>query len=128
MPTSAPTAATRSACVSQAVTGRGEVFYIPGCARIDAALRARLADARCLLFDGTVYTDDEMIAAGVGAEDRRAHGPPGDVGSGTARSPVLPDVKIGRRIFVHINNTNPVLDENSRRACGGADGGLGGRL
>ncbi|TIP79760.1 MAG: MBL fold metallo-hydrolase, partial [Mesorhizobium sp.] len=45
---------------------RGSVFYIPGCARIDATLRTRLADAACVLFDGTVYTDDEMIAAGVG--------------------------------------------------------------
>ncbi|TIT53289.1 MAG: pyrroloquinoline quinone biosynthesis protein B, partial [Mesorhizobium sp.] len=45
---------------------RGSVFYIPGCARIDANLRTRLADAAGLLFDGTVYTDDEMIAAGVG--------------------------------------------------------------
>ncbi|TIL78760.1 MAG: pyrroloquinoline quinone biosynthesis protein PqqB, partial [Mesorhizobium sp.] len=45
---------------------RGSAFYIPGCARIDAALRKRLADAACVLFDGTVYTDDEMIAAGVG--------------------------------------------------------------
>ncbi|WP_292522141.1 MBL fold metallo-hydrolase, partial [Mesorhizobium sp.] len=39
---------------------RVAVFYIPGCARIDAALRTRLADAACVLFDGTVYTDDEM--------------------------------------------------------------------
>jgi pyrroloquinoline quinone biosynthesis protein B len=92
--------------------GRGEVFYIPGCARIDATLRARLADARCLLFDGTVFTDDEMIVAGVGAKTgaRMGHlamsGPEGSIAG-------FEDLKIGRRIFVHINNTNPVLDENS---------------
>jgi len=91
---------------------RGSVFYIPGCARIDAALRARLADAACLLFDGTVYADDEMIAAGVGQKtgSRMGH----LAMSGAAGSIAgLADVKIGRRIFVHINNTNPVLDENS---------------
>jgi pyrroloquinoline quinone biosynthesis protein B len=92
--------------------GGGAVFYIPGCARIDAALRSRLAGAACLLFDGTVFTDDEMIAAGVGAKTgaRMGHlamsGPDGSIAG-------LEGVKIGRRVFVHINNTNPVLDENS---------------
>ncbi|MBZ9799449.1 pyrroloquinoline quinone biosynthesis protein PqqB [Mesorhizobium sp. ES1-4] len=97
------------------VTGarsRGAVFYIPACARIDAALATRLAGAACLLFDGTVYTDDEMIIARVGHKTgaRMGHiAMSGEAGS-VAR---LANVKIGRRIFVHINNTNPVLDENS---------------
>ncbi|MER8864293.1 pyrroloquinoline quinone biosynthesis protein PqqB [Mesorhizobium sp. M0751] len=94
------------------VDSRGSVFYIPGCARIDATLRRRLADAACLLFDGTVFTDDEMIAAGVGQKTgaRMGHlAMSGDAGSIAG----LADVRIGRRVFVHINNTNPVLDENS---------------
>ncbi|MER8589219.1 pyrroloquinoline quinone biosynthesis protein PqqB [Mesorhizobium sp. M1338] len=97
------------------ITGAGSrdaAFYIPGCARIDAALRTRLADAACLLFDGTLYTDDEMIAAQVGQKTgaRMGHiAMSGEAGSIAG----LADVKIGRRIFVHINNTNPVLDENS---------------
>lgn len=92
--------------------GFGSVFYIPGCAQVDTALRTRIAGASCLLFDGTVYTDDEMIAAGVGQKTgaRMGHlamsGKDGSINS-------LADVPIGRRIFVHINNTNPVLDENS---------------
>ncbi|TPI59339.1 pyrroloquinoline quinone biosynthesis protein PqqB [Mesorhizobium sp. B3-1-7] len=92
--------------------GSGAVFYIPGCARIDAALCARLANAGCLLFDGTVYTDDEMIAARVGQKTgaRMGHiAMSGQAGSIAG----LADVKIARRIFIHINNTNPVLDENS---------------
>ncbi|TIQ37952.1 MAG: pyrroloquinoline quinone biosynthesis protein PqqB [Mesorhizobium sp.] len=91
---------------------RGAVFYIPGCARIDAPLRARVRDAACLLFDGTVYTDDEMIAARVGQKTgaRMGHiAMSGQAGSIAG----LADLRIGRRIFVHINNTNPVLDENS---------------
>ncbi|MGB3900484.1 MAG: pyrroloquinoline quinone biosynthesis protein PqqB [Mesorhizobium sp.] len=87
-------------------------FYIPGCARVDAALRQRLADAACLLFDGTLYTDDEMIIAGVGRKTGRRMGHismEGENGAVTSLAGIAP----GRRIFVHINNTNPVLDENS---------------
>lgn len=93
-------------------TGGGPIFYIPGCARVDAALRERLAGAACLLFDGTVFTDDEMIIAGVGRKTggRMGHlAMSGEVGSIAG----LADVTVGRRVFVHINNTNPVLDENS---------------
>ncbi|RUT84773.1 MULTISPECIES: pyrroloquinoline quinone biosynthesis protein PqqB [unclassified Mesorhizobium] len=94
------------------IGSRGSVFYIPGCARIDAALRARLADAACLLFDGTVYTDDEMIVAGVGQKTGARMGHLAISGeSGSIAG--LADVKVGRRVFVHINNTNPILDENS---------------
>ncbi|TIR97430.1 MAG: pyrroloquinoline quinone biosynthesis protein B, partial [Mesorhizobium sp.] len=108
---------------------RAAFFYIPGCAGIDAALRTRLADAACLLFDGTVYTDDEMIIAGVGQKTgaRMGHiAMSGEAGSIAA----LADVRTGRRVFIHINNTNPVLDESSAehaavRAAGweiGSDG------
>ncbi len=102
-----------TAGVRIAETGGGRsVFYIPGCARIDAPLAARLADAACLLFDGTVYTDDEMLAAGVGRKTgvRMGHmAMTGEAGSIAG----LAGVRIGRRVFIHINNTNPVLDENS---------------
>jgi pyrroloquinoline quinone biosynthesis protein B len=87
-------------------------FYLPGCARIDAPLRERLAGAACLLFDGTVYTDDEMITAGVGHKTGARMGHLAMSG-GAGSIAVLADVKIDRRIFVHINNTNPVLDESS---------------
>ncbi|MER9938458.1 pyrroloquinoline quinone biosynthesis protein PqqB [Mesorhizobium sp. M0088] len=94
------------------IGSRDSVFYIPGCARIDAALRARLADAACLLFDGTVYTDDEMIVAGVGQKTGARMGHLAISGeSGSIAG--LADVRVGRRVFVHINNTNPILDENS---------------
>ncbi|MDZ5695829.1 pyrroloquinoline quinone biosynthesis protein PqqB [Chelativorans sp. M5D2P16] len=88
-------------------------FYIPGCARISADLLRRLDGADCLLFDGTVYTDDEMITAGVGRKTgaRMGHiAMSGENGSIAG----LAEVAIGRRVFVHINNTNPVLDEASR--------------
>lgn len=93
-------------------SGRASLFYVPGCARIDDDLRQRLAGAACLLFDGTVYTDDEMVTAGVGQKTGQRMGHlamSGQAGSIAA----LAGLDIGRRIFVHINNTNPVLDENS---------------
>ncbi|QPC95380.1 pyrroloquinoline quinone biosynthesis protein PqqB [Mesorhizobium sp. INR15] len=93
-------------------TAGGAVFYIPGCASIDAVLRAMLTDAYCLLFDGTVHADNELIAAGVSHKSgvRMGHlAMSGNAGSIAA----LADLNISRRVFIHINNTNPVLDENS---------------
>ncbi|MBS3648341.1 pyrroloquinoline quinone biosynthesis protein PqqB [Pseudaminobacter sp. 19-2017] len=87
-------------------------LYIPGCARVDDVLRRRLLGAASVLFDGTLYTDDEMIAAGVGQKTGQRMGHiamSGDDGS-IAR---LSGLDIERAIFVHINNTNPVLDEES---------------
>lgn len=92
--------------------GCGSAFYIPGCARIDRELRFRLQGAELLLFDGTVYTDDEMPTAGVGQKSglRMGHlAMSGETGSIAG----LADVMVGRRIFIHVNNTNPVLDEHS---------------
>ncbi len=62
-----------------------------------------------VLFDGTLWTDDEMLAQGVGQKTgrRMGHMPiSGPDGSVAALAPV----NAGRKIFVHINNTNPVLD------------------
>jgi pyrroloquinoline quinone biosynthesis protein B len=91
---------------------KGSLFYIPGCAHVDADLKRRLHQAACLLFDGTVYTDDEMIKAGVGQKTgaRMGHIAMSGIHGSIAAFEKVP---IGRRIFVHINNTNPVLDENS---------------
>jgi pyrroloquinoline quinone biosynthesis protein B len=87
-------------------------FYIPGCARIDATLEDRLSGAECLLFDGTVYTDDEMITAGVGAKTGARMGHLHMAGEGGSLA-ALANLGIGKRIYVHINNTNPVLDAAS---------------
>lgn len=89
------------------VAGR-RVFYIPGCATLPADLLARIEGADLLLFDGTVWDNDEMIRTGTGSKTgaRMGHlpmsGPAGSI-AGLAR------VTLGRRLFIHINNTNPVL-------------------
>jgi len=96
-------------------------YYIPGCAGVEPGLKRRLTGAECLLFDGTVYTDEEMITAGVGTKTgaRMGHmhiaGTSGSIEAFSA-------LGIRRRIFVHINNTNPILDDTSaeRAAVEGA--------
>ncbi|NJM34265.1 MAG: pyrroloquinoline quinone biosynthesis protein PqqB [Rhodomicrobium sp.] len=97
-------------------TGRF-ICYVPGCAAVDEALITRIEGASVLLFDGTLYADDEMIALGLSHKTGRRMGHisiSGEDGSIAA----LARADIGRRIFVHLNNSNPVLREASseRRA------------
>jgi pyrroloquinoline quinone biosynthesis protein B len=92
--------------------GAARLVFVPGAAAMTPALTARLARADVILFDGTLFTDDEMIAAGAGVKTgrRMGHmpvgGPDGTLAAlaGLAR----------RRILIHINNTNPILIEDSR--------------
>jgi len=94
------------------------VCYIPGCAAISAAVRQRLEGVDLLFFDGTVWTDDELQRAGVGTKTgaRMGHLAMSGADGSIAR---LASLRIGRRVFVHINNTNPVLIDGSaeRRAA-----------
>ncbi|MCT4371004.1 pyrroloquinoline quinone biosynthesis protein PqqB [Yangia mangrovi] len=88
--------------------GTSRAFYIPGCARLDETLRARLTGAALVFFDGTLWRDDEMIAAGLGAKTGRRMGHMSM--SGPAGSIAAFDgLDLGRKVFVHMNNTNPVL-------------------
>lgn len=91
------------------------IAYVPGCAAATPDLLAHLDGADILLFDGTLWRDDEMIAAGVGEKTgrRMGHLPvAGPDGSAAA----LAGVRAGRRIYVHINNTNPILVAGSEEA------------
>ncbi|MEM0942388.1 MAG: pyrroloquinoline quinone biosynthesis protein PqqB [Pseudomonadota bacterium] len=90
------------------------LFYIPGCAALPEALAERLTGAALLLFDGTLWTDDEMISEGVGQKTgrRMGHMPvSGAEGSMAALSPL----GIGRKIYVHLNNTNPLWRDGPER-------------
>jgi pyrroloquinoline quinone biosynthesis protein B len=97
--------------VSEPATGAA-FHYIPGCAGVDAALAARLAGAPLVLFDGTLYTDEEMIAQGLSDKTgtRMGHismsGPQGSIAAFAA-------LGVERRIYVHMNNCNPVLREDA---------------
>ena len=94
-------------------SGAGEsAFFIPGCANLTSALAGRLRGAALVLFDGTLWTDDEMIRSGTGVKTgaRMGHmsifGPDGTL---AAFAPL--DVR--RKILIHINNTNPILLDDS---------------
>jgi pyrroloquinoline quinone biosynthesis protein B len=87
------------------------MVFVPGTAAVTPSMRERFARADVVLFDGTLFTDDEMIRAETGQKTGRRMGHmqiDGDRGSLRALAG-LP----ARRIFVHINNTNPVLIEGS---------------
>ncbi len=96
--------------------GGGTLLFIPGCAAMDAALFARITAADTLLFDGTLFRDDEMIVMGAGQKTgaRMGHmsleGPGGTLAALAANG-------VRRRILIHINNTNPILlDDSPERA------------
>jgi pyrroloquinoline quinone biosynthesis protein B len=83
-------------------------WYLPGCASMPADLASRLDGATLLFFAGTTTTDDAMQRTGVGSKTgrRMGHmsmtGPDGSIEALAGRG-------IGRKVFVHINNTNPAL-------------------
>ena len=105
--------ATENTVGLEVTAGGKRLLYIPGCAEVTEAVRERIAGADALLFDGTMWTDSEMIETGLGHKTARRMGHVPLSGEGGSIES-LADVSVGRRIFVHINNTNPVLVESSR--------------
>ena len=97
------------ATIGIAVSAGGKTLhYIPGCAMMTPALRQRLAGAACVMFDGTLFTDDEMIRMGAGPKTGRRMGHMPMTGAGSTLE-AFAEIPVGRRIFIHINNTNPAL-------------------
>jgi pyrroloquinoline quinone biosynthesis protein B len=92
---------------------RKSFFYIPGCAALDAPLAERLGGAALVLFDGTLWHENEMIEQGLLGKtgSRMGHmNMSGEDGSIAA----FGKLGVARKIFVHINNSNPVLDAASK--------------
>jgi pyrroloquinoline quinone biosynthesis protein B len=94
-----------------------KAFFIPGCARLTPALAERVRGAALIMFDGTLWADDEMIRsrAGVKTGARMGHislsGPDGTLAA-------FAPLGVRRKVLIHINNTNPVLlDDSSERAA-----------
>lgn len=93
-------------------TSGAAFFYIPACASVDDALAARLREAQLVLFDGTLYRDDEMVAQGLSTKTGKRMGHISMSGADGSMA-ALQDLNVRRRVFVHINNSNPVLREDS---------------
>ena len=97
--------------IRDAATGR-RLAYFPAAGGLTAEVRKALADAHCVFFDGTFWSSDELPALGLGtkrAEDM-AHLP---VGGEAGSLAALRGLSAPRRIYIHINNTNPLLRDDS---------------
>ena len=89
-------------------SGETKFFYMPACAKMTPELEARIRGAELIFFDGTLWVDDEMVRDGVGVKTGQRMGHmsvSGDDGTMAALSAL--DIK--RKIFIHINTTNPIL-------------------
>jgi pyrroloquinoline quinone biosynthesis protein B len=89
----------------------GKLAYFSGVAGLSPEVERAVAGAGVVMFDGTFWTSDELIALGLGtrrAEDM-AHWPISGAGGSLAFLRGL----AGRKIFIHVNNTNPILREAS---------------
>ena len=91
--------------------GSRRLAYVPGAAAMTQGLQQRLADTDVVLFDATLFADDEMIAAGVGEKTGRRMGHMPLDGEGGSLAALA--MTSGRRILTHINNTNAILIEGS---------------
>ncbi|GAA6131707.1 pyrroloquinoline quinone biosynthesis protein PqqB [Halopseudomonas sabulinigri] len=90
----------------------GVLFYAPGLGQPDDGLLATMRDADCLLVDGTLWRDDEMAFAGVGDKLGSEMGHLQQSGPG-GMIELLDAQPASRKVLIHINNTNPILDEDS---------------
>jgi pyrroloquinoline quinone biosynthesis protein B len=92
-------------------TGRALV-YVPGVRELNAVVKEQLRDCAGLFFDGTCWVDDELPRLGISGKSARAMGHVPISGPGGSLE-YLAALAVGRRVFIHINNTNPILVENS---------------
>ncbi|MFI9599686.1 pyrroloquinoline quinone biosynthesis protein PqqB [Streptomyces sp. NPDC052043] len=90
----------------------GTLVYLPGVQSLTPQLRGEIERCACLLIDGTCWRDDELVRLGLAAKTSRemGHLPIDGPGGSLAQ---LPSLGVGRTVFVHVNNTNPVLLEDT---------------
>lgn len=91
----------------------GKYFYfVAACAEVTNELKGRIVGAPLIFFDGTLWRDDELIAAGLGSKTGQSMGHISMSGESGAIE-ALADLNIDRKIFLHINNSNPALLHDS---------------
>jgi pyrroloquinoline quinone biosynthesis protein B len=93
--------------IADKATGK-QLYFLAACAGVTDELKSRLLGAAAVFFDGTVWRDDELIAAGLGNKTGQGMG---HIAMSGARGAIesLAELDIGRKMFLHINNSNPVL-------------------
>jgi pyrroloquinoline quinone biosynthesis protein B len=108
--------------IEDANTG-GKLVYVPCLARVSDRLRAETQGADALLLDGTFWSEDEPIRLGIGSRTapEMGHLPVSGLQGSLAWLAELP---VRHRVYVHINNTNPMLDERGPEWAMVHDGGV----
>lgn len=96
--------------IEDTTTGQ-KLYYAPGLGEIEPHVRKALEDADCVLVDGTFWQHDEMERAGISKKRALEMGHLPQSGNGGMME-VLQGIR-ARKILIHINNTNPILDEAS---------------
>jgi pyrroloquinoline quinone biosynthesis protein B len=101
----------------------GELLYAPGISQVDELFLAWCREATLLLLDGTFFTEDEMSRSGTGSlsASRMGHHVVGGPEGSLERIRTLP---VRHKVYVHINNTNPMLDEDSPEYAQVRDAGV----
>ncbi len=97
--------------VKDTTTGKS-LFYAPGLGQVEPQVRRYMAEADCLLVDGTCWSNDEMVRQGISqklASDMGHLPQSGEHGIISVLQPLMHP----RKVLIHINNTNPILDEDS---------------
>lgn len=89
-----------------------QLFYAPGLGKIDEQVMQIMQQSDCVMIDGTLWTDDEMQQTGVGSKTGREMGHLYISGEGGSLS-YLNQLSCAKKVLIHINNTNPILDESS---------------
>ncbi|MCK5920567.1 MAG: pyrroloquinoline quinone biosynthesis protein PqqB [Methylococcales bacterium] len=97
--------------IEQISTGK-KLYYSPGLGEIEAHVQKAMEDADCLLVDGTFWRQNEMEHAGISKKTAREMGHMSQSGENGMLS-VLNKLPNKRRVLIHINNTNPILDQDS---------------
>jgi pyrroloquinoline quinone biosynthesis protein B len=97
--------------IEQVSTGK-KLFYSPGLGEMEPHVLEAMNEADCLLLDGTFWSDNEMLHQNISTKKAR------DIGHLPQSGPdgmieVLQNIQNTRKILIHINNTNPILDEDS---------------
>ena len=97
--------------IEQISTGK-KVFYSPSLGEIEEHVMTAMQTSGCLLVDGTFWTENEMIDQHLGKKKAQEMGHKPQSGSG-GMIEILNSVPNARKILIHINNSNPILDEDS---------------
>jgi pyrroloquinoline quinone biosynthesis protein B len=102
--------------IEDEVSGK-TALYAPGLSAVDERVWRAMQSAACVLVDGTFWTDDEMIRLGVSSKRARDIGHLAQTGPGGMLEWLDRLPPATRRILIHINNTNPILDESSAESA-----------